>query len=501
MRMEVRERLAQIEEERERLFQGGGPAKISEQHQLGKLTARERIERLLDTNSFSEFDLWSTPINPKQGIRGDGVVAGHGKIAGRPLFVWAQDWTCSDGRAGIIHVQKIARLTEKALRSRVPCIGIFDSEGTKVEDFVNAPTNYFFDKVAYSQTQASGVIPQISLIMGPCLGSAAISAMLADFTFMVRGTSCLNISEHQGKPLDAWTHAKNTGCCDILTENDEDCLKKCRELFTLLPLNNNQKSPQIATGDDPDRKEEELLGIAPLDKCKAYSMYRLLSLIVDNGNFFEIKRHWATNLIVGLARLDGKTVGIIANNPQSKGGCLDIDSADKMARFVRFCDAFNIPLIWFVDTPAFLPAVEQERGGIIRHGSKVVSANSLATVPQITVYVRKCYGGGNLGMPGENLGGDISLAWPTMIIAPMIPEGAVAIVYRKQLQLAENPEQEKVRLAEKFETESHGLLWKWLLVQEYIDPRETRPLLVRALELLSEKNEVRAWRKHDNIPL
>jgi acetyl-CoA carboxylase carboxyltransferase component len=499
--MEAKERLAQIEEERKKLLLGGGPAKISEQHQQGKLTARERIERLLDPNSFSEFSLWETPIIPREGIQGDGVVTGHGKIDGRPLFVWAQDWTCFDGRAGIIHTWKIAKLIERALRTRAPCIGIYDSEGLRMEDFLAAPTNYSFDKIAYFQTQASGVIPQISLIMGPCVGSAAISAILADFTFMVRGTSYLNTSEHPEKPLDAWTYARHTGCCDVLTENDDDCLKRCHELFSFLPLNNERKPPQVATGDDPNRKEEELLEMVPVDKSKTYNMYRLISLIVDDGNFFEIKRYWAANLIVGFAHLGGQAVGIIASNPQSKGGCMDVDSADKMARFVRSCDAFNIPLIWLADTPAFLPAVGQERGAIIKHGAKMVNANSLATVPQITVYIRKCYGGGNLAMPGENLGGDITLAWPTTILAPMIPEGAVAIVYRKQLEAAENPEQEKTRLTDELVAASHGQLWKWMPIQEYIDPRETRPLLIKALELLSDKKEVRIWRKHDNAPL
>jgi acetyl-CoA/propionyl-CoA carboxylase len=335
---------------------------------------------------------------------------------------------------------------------------------------------------------------------------AALSAMLSDFVLMVKDTSDMRIASFSEEADEdengaAWMHAKNSGCCDLIAENDEDCLKQCRDLLGFLPSNNNGIIRQHATDDRPDRKEEELMTIVPVDQSKTYNMKKLIALLVDNGNFLEIKRHWAANLIVGFARLDGYSVGIVANNPQNRGGCMDMNAADKMARFVRFCDAFHIPLIWLIDTPAFLPAVEEERGGIIRHGAKVVSANSLATVPQISVYIRKCYGGGNLAMPGENLGGDMTFAWPTAVVSPMIPDGAVAILYRKEIQAAENPAKIHEERVKEFEKSTGGILWRCIPVQEFIDPRETRFVLIKALRRLSDKHEETAWRRHDNIPL
>jgi acetyl-CoA carboxylase carboxyltransferase component len=285
--------------------------------------------------------------------------------------------------------------------------------------------------------------------MGPCLGGQALSAQLADFIFMVQNTGYMSIGSDSGASLqeigNAKIHSRFSGSCDVVCRDDEECLQKVRELISILPLNNNEKAPFVETGDDPEREVEELLDLVPTNSIKSYSMYQVISLIVDQGYFFEIKHYWATNLIVGFARLGGQTVGMLANNPQSKGGCMDVDSADKMAHFVRFCDAFNIPLIWLADTPAFLPGVDQETRGIIRHGSKVPFHNTMFSVPGLTVYLRKCYGGGNLAMPGNNMAGDIGIEWPTSEIFLMNPEGAAAIIHRKEIEASENPEEELSR--------------------------------------------------------
>jgi acetyl-CoA carboxylase carboxyltransferase component len=360
--------------------------------------------------------------------------------------------------------------------------------------------------MSHIQTLASGVIPKISLVMGQCTGELAIVAGLADFILMVRKTSYMylmppSIGMTDQQIGDAWNvHAKSTGVCDVLAENDEDCLKKCRQLLSYLPLNNAEQPPVVNTGDDPNRREEELLELVPVDSAKPYNMYKLISLVVDNGDFFEIRRYFARNLITGFARLDGHTVGIIASNPQDKGGCMTLDASDKMSHFVRFCDAFNIPLIWLSDTPAYLPAVDEETRGLIRHGSGMIMANSEATVPQITVTVRKLYGGGRMAMPPQNLGGDLGVAWPTFEPGLMGAEGAVSIIYRRELtgitDEAKRKEQEKTRIAE----------MQWGLdmqmresTQKFIDPRDTRPFLIRALRWLRNRKQEWAPRKHENI--
>lgn len=501
-----------IEELRFRLQQGGGPEAIDNQHKAGKLTARERVEKLLDPGTFFEIEPFSKPIDTgievnKHSIRGDGLVSGYGEVNGRPICVWSQDATVLGGSVGIIHGAKMVTLMERALKSRVPCVGMIDSEGMRVEDIITTPTDYSYDRMMYLQTIASGVIPQISLIMGPCVGAATLSALLADFVFMVRNTSYafvspppseVNLYEIGGADM----HSKSSGCCDVLADGDEDCIAKVRELLGLLPLNNTTKMPTIDTGDDREREVQELLDLVPVNSKKPFNMHRAISLIVDNGKFFEIKKGWAMNLIIGFARLGGQSVGMVANNPQYKAGCMDVDSADKLARFVRFCDAFNIPLAYLADCPAFLPSIDQERKGIIRHGSKVVFSNSVASVPQAQIYIRKCYGGGNLAMPGNCLGGDLGIAWPISQVLLMHPEGAVAIIYRKEIAAAENPQEEfKKRLAQFEDAGSVENVWEFFTIQNCINPKDTRSTLIKSLKALKSKVEERHWMKHDNMPL
>jgi acetyl-CoA carboxylase carboxyltransferase component len=439
----------------------------------------------------------------------DAVAAGYGTVNGRPLYVWSQDATVLGGTMGTMHARKITMIMEKAIHARVPIVGIIDSEGARVEDAIQYYRFFSPESLVYFQTMASGVIPQISLIMGPCVGEMAISASLADFVFMVNKTGYMHVApppagKSREETGDALVHARDTGCCDVLAENDEECLQTCRELLSYLPSHNREKPPVVNTGDDPNRREEELLGIAPFDTKKSFSMHRIIHLIVDESKFFELKPLWADNLITGFGRLGGQTAGFIANNSQSLGGSLTLDAADKMARFVRFCDAFNIPLIWLADTPAFLPSVEEETRGLIRHGCKVVFSNTEASVPQITIAIRKLYGGGSVAMPGTALGGDIMVGWPTVERGLMGAEAAVAIIYKKELRALREKDDAALRerhaqRASEMQQSLKSLEREW--VQEFIDPRDTRPFLINALKTFAKREEERPRRKHENIRL
>ncbi len=508
----MKQKLAEIDETRNRLRQGGGAAAIERQHGKGKLTARERIDRLLDPGTFQELDIWGTPlltgftIDGKEGSA-DAVAVGYGEANGRPVYVWAQDATVMGGTLATMHARKIAMVMEKAIHARVPIVGIIDSEGVRVEDAIQYYRFYSPEAMVYFQTMASGVIPQISLVMGPCAGEMAISTCMADFVFMVRETSYMHVAplpegttaEEAGSPT---VHARDTGCCDVLAETEEECLQRCRDLLSYLPSNNTESPPVVDTGDDPDRRDEELLQIVPFDAMKAFSMYNVISAVADNGELFELKGQWANNLITGFIRLAGGTVGIIANNPEFLGGSLTLDAADKMARFVRFCDAFNIPLVWLADTPAFLPAVDEETRGLIRHGCKLVFSNVEATVPQITIAIRKLYGGGQLAMPGTTLGGDLDAAWPTVQRGLMGGEGAVSIIYKREFEAIEDEsarqEKQAQRVAE-MKQKFQALEREW--AQEFIDPRDTRAFLIKALKTLANKYQERPHRKHENMRL
>ncbi len=498
----------------DRLKSGGGGARVRSQRARGKLTARERIEKLLDPGTFVELDLWGSPmatgaLSDYKQAPADGVAVGYGMVDGRPVYVWSQDAAVLGGTVATVHARKITGVMEEAIHARVPIVGIIDSEGPRIEDAIQYYRFYSPESMVYFQTMASGVIPQISLVMGPCVGEMAISAMMADFVFMVNKTSYMHVApppfgrthEETG---EAVVHARDTGCCDVLADSDEECMKMCRKLLSYLPSNNREKPPVIDTGDALDRRDEELLRIVPFDMKKAFDMRRVISLTVDEGSFFELKPLWANNLIVGFGRLAGQTAGFIANNPQVLGGSMTLDAADKMARFVRFCDAFNIPLIWLADTPAFLPDVEEETRGLIRHGCKVVFSNVEARVPQITVAIRKLYGGGSVAMPGTALGGDIMVGWPTVERGLMGAEAAVAIIYKNELRALreKNDAALKERHAERaaeMQQRLKSLEREW--VQDFIDPRDTRPLLIKALKTFTCREEDRPPRKHENIRL
>jgi acetyl-CoA carboxylase carboxyltransferase component len=495
----------------QRLIEQGDPEAIRTQHEKGKMTARERVNDLMDPGSFEELDLWHRPLETGFDIgeaagRGDGVTIGYGSANERPVTVWAQDATVLGGTVGTVHARKVSMIMEEALNARTPLVGIFDSAGVRAHDAIQYPDYYSTAAMAYIQTLASGVIPKISLVMGQCTGELALVAGLADFVFMVRNTSHMHVAQPPpgmtGQELgDAWNvHAKVTGRCDVLAEDDADCLQKCRSLLSFLPSSNTEKPPVVETGDDPNRREEELMELVPVNSAKPYSMYRLISLIVDNGDFFEIRRYFSTNLITGFARLDGHTVGIIANNPQDKGGCMNLDAADKMSNLVRFCDAFNIPLLWLSDTPAFLPSVEEETRGLIRHGAGMIMANSEATVPQITLTVRKQYGGGRLAMSPQNLGGDLGVAWPTFEPGLMGAEGAVSIIHRRDLAAIEDEARREAQKKKLVEEMQWGLdMQARESTQKFIDPRDTRPFLIRAFKWLRNRKQEWAPRKHENI--
>lgn len=520
--MDMRQKLEELAQRRANLTQGGGPNQVERQHQKGKLTARERIAMLLDPDSFVELDLWAKSrmtgfdIDERE-LPGDGVVTGYGDVYGRRVYVYAQDFTILAGTMGSVGGKKILKVMQRALESRVPCIGLVDSGGVRVQDAVTRSLFDGFPSMFYYHTLSSGVIPQITLMMGPCAAGAAYSPALTDFVFMVKDTSSMYVAsptliktaqfvdigeQELGGSL---VHSTISGCCDLVPENDEDALLKTRDLLSFLPSSNTEPPPVYQSDDDPNRRDGDLLDIVPADISQPYDMHEVILRLVDSKHFFELKPAFAPNMITGFGRLDGHTVGIVANNPQALAGTIDINASVKEARFIRFCDAFNIPLVFLVDTPAYLPGVEQEHGGILRHGSKVLHAIAEATVPMITVYIRKAYGGGNHAMCTEPLGSDLLLAWPTAQLGLMSPEGAVAIIYRKELANDSNPrELQKQRLEEYKATFGefpyHAAAMQW--VDEIIDPRDTRPMLINALRgLAKKKKDDRPWKKHGNIPL
>jgi acetyl-CoA carboxylase carboxyltransferase component len=504
----MQEKLEAFDQERD-LIENDTEA-IKKQHGQGRLMARERIRSLLDPGSFEELDQLHRPYETGFDIgeargRGDAAVVGYGTVGNRPVTLWAQDATVMGGTIATVHARKATMILEKALYANTPIIIIFDSEGVRAHDAIQYPEFFSVSSIAYYETLASGVIPKISLVMGPCTGETAILAELNDFVFMVRNTSYMHLmpsypSPNSQKIGDPDGHARVTGCCDVLAENEEDCLQKCKQLLSYLPSNNMEKPPYADTGDDPNRRTEELLEIAPVDSSKPYSMYKLISLIVDNGEFFEIKRHWSRNLITGFARFGGYAAGVIANNPQDKGGCMTLDAADKMSRFVRFCDAFNIPSIWFADTPAFLPAIDEETRGLIRHGSRMIQANSESSVPQIGITIRKHYGGGRLAMPGQFLGGDVSVAWPSHEPGLMGAEGGVAIIYRNELAAIKDEALREKQKAQRVIELQWGLdMMIREATEKIIDPRDTRPFLVRALKWLRSKKQEWPTRRHENF--
>ncbi len=503
---------------REQARLGGGPERIAKQHAKGKLTARERIELLLDRGSFRELDMFVTHRTTdfgldKQRFLGDGVVTGYGTINGRLVYVFSQDFTVLGGSLGEAHAQKICKIMDLAMKNGAPVIGINDSGGARIQEGVISLAGYA--DIFLRNTLASGVIPQISIVMGPAAGGAVYSPAITDFIIMVKNTSYMFITgpevvkavTHEEVTFEelggAWIHATKSGVAHFAAENEEDAIFLAQTLLSYLPQNNLEDPPMRPTTDDPLRTDPELDTIIPDSPTKPYDMKEIIRRVVDDGIFFEVHEHFAQNIIVGFAHLGGQSVGIVANQPAVLAGVLDIDASVKAARFVRFCDAFNIPIVTFVDVPGFMPGTAQEHGGIIRHGAKLLYAYAEATVPKVTVITRKAYGGAYDVMSSKHLRADINFAWPSAEIAVMGPEGAVNIIFRKQIAQADDPVAEKARLVAEYRAKfanpyiaaSRGF------IDDVIEPHETRPRLINALEMLRNKRDTNPPKKHGNIPL
>ncbi len=504
----------ELEKRRHLARMGGGQKRIDAQHARGKLTARERIEVLLDPDSFEEYDMFvehrCTHFGmEEQKVPGDGVVTGHGTINGRLVFVYSQDFTVLGGSLSETNARKICKLQEMAMKMGAPVIGINDSGGARIQEGVDSLSG--FAEIFQRNVLASGVVPQISLIMGPCAGGAVYSPALTDFTVMVRGSSYMYVTgpdvvktvTHEEVSHDelggANVHSKHTGVADLAYDNDIEALLQVRRLFNFLPLNNREKAPNWPTDDPADRVEMSLNTLVPDNANKPYDMFQLVKQVVDEGDFFEIQPDFAKNVIVGFGRMEGSTVGFVANQPMELAGVLDIESSRKAARFVRFCDAFNIPIVTFVDVPGFLPGTSQEHNGIIKHGAKLLYAYAEATVPKITVIIRKAYGGAYIVMASKHLRGDVNYAWPTAEIAVMGPEGAVEVIFKGKLDSEEEVQSQvedyKERFASPFAAASRGYL------DDVVRPQNTRWRLCRTLGFLRNKELENPWKKHDNLPL
>ncbi|MGB9678924.1 MAG: acyl-CoA carboxylase subunit beta [Thermoanaerobacteraceae bacterium] len=516
--MGIQEKIQDLKERRNKVSEGGGPKRILSQHEKGKLTARERIYKLLDEGSFIELDAFVEHRcydfgMEKQKYPGEGVVTGYGTIDGRLVYVYAQDFTVLGGSLGEYHAKKITKVMDMAIKMGAPIIGLNDSGGARIQEGVDALSGY--GNIFYRNTLASGVIPQISVIMGPSAGGAVYSPALTDFIFMVDKTSQMFITGPQviktvtGEDVTSeelggsMTHNRISGVAHFRAPNDEECLLMVRNLLSYLPSNNLEDSPIYDTKDDLNRISNRLIEIIPDSPNKPYDMKEIIKEIVDNGEFLESQSMYAENIITAFGRLNGKTIGIIANQPRVLAGVLDINASDKAGRFIRFCDAFNIPILSIVDVPGFLPGTNQEYGGIIRHGAKMLYAYSEATVPKITLIVRKAYGGAYLAMCSKDLGADMVLAWPTAEIAVMGPEGAANIVFKNEINESENPSeirQQKINdyrdnFANPYKAAARGY------VDDVIIPSETRPRLISAFDMLSSKRDSRPHKKHGNIPL
>jgi acetyl-CoA carboxylase carboxyltransferase component len=515
--MSTQDKMAQLHKIRERAVAGGGAQRLAQQHAKKKLSARERLDILLDPGTFEELDafvpLGGSPTEAIEKFQAEAVVTGSGLIDGRAVFVFAQDFTVMGGSLSEAVAQKICKIMDMALKNGVPLIGLEDSGGARIQEGVFSLGGY--GDIFLRNTLCSGVIPQISVIMGPCAGGAVYSPAITDFIFMVKGTGQMYITgpdvikavtaeEVTHEQLGgAMIHATKSGLAHFVAENDSECLAEVRRLLTFLPQNNMEDSPFVETDDRPDRAEEALLHIIPGETNKTYDMHEVIRLVADKGDFLEVHQYFARNLLVGFARLGGQAVGIVAQQPNYYAGVIDIDASVKGARFVRFCDAFNIPLVTLVDTPGFMPGTDQEHKSIICHGAKFLFAYAEATVPKIAVITRKAYGGAYIVMSSKHLRGDINYAWPTAEIAVMGAEGAVNIIHKDQIAAAHQPAEVRRKLTEEYEARfanpyvatSRGY------IDDVIDPRSTRPRLIRALERLQNKADTIPPKKHGNIPL
>ena len=511
-------RMQKLEEMRAQAQVGGGQARIDRQHAKGKLTARERIEQLLDSGTFRELDMFAAHRTVGFGIEeqkylSDSVVTGWGKIDGRLVYIFSQDFTVYGGSLGEVHAEKVCKIMDLAIKNGAPVIGINDSGGARIQEGVVSLAAYAY--VFLRNVLASGVVPQISAIMGPCAGGAVYSPAMTDFILMVKETSFMHITgpdvirtvtreEVTSEELGgAMVHNQKSGVAHFAAEDEEDGFYQIRKLLSYLPQNNMEDPPFVPTDDPADRGDEELGDLVPDNPNKPYDMKDIIRRVVDDGDFFEVQEHWAQNIIVGFARLGGFSVGIVAQQPMILAGVLDIDSSTKAARFVRFCDCFNVPIITFEDVPGFLPGVTQEHGGIIRNGAKLLYAYCEATVPKITIITRKAYGGAYDVMSSKHIRGDISYAWPSAEIAVMGPEGAVNIIFRKQITEAEDPEAERTRLVQEYrDTFANPYVAAARgYIDDVIEPHQTRPRLIEALQMLQNKRDTNPPKKHGNIPL
>ena len=510
------ERIARLGAMRQRAARGGGEARVDQQHARGKLTARERIELLLDPRSFVEIDAFVTARGADgdpDAVLGDGVVTGHGLIGGRPVFVFSQDFTVFGGSLSEAYAAKVCKVMDLAMKVGAPIVGLNDSGGARIQEGVVSLGGYA--DIFLRNTLASGVVPQLSVILGPCAGGAVYSPAITDFTVMVEGTSYMFVTgpnvvravTHEDVDFErlggATTHTSLSGVAHVATPDEASALDTARRILSFLPQNNVDDPPRADSRDPVDRSDPELDRVVPDDPSQPYDMHDVIARVVDDGELLEIQPGWAQNIIVGFGRLAGRSVGIVAQQPSVLAGALDIAASTKAARFVRTCDCFNVPLVTFVDVPGFLPGVDQEHGGIIRHGAKLLFAYCEATVPKLTVITRKAYGGAYDVMSSKHIRGDLNLAWPTAEIAVMGPEGAVNVIYREQIDEAPDPATERARLVTEYQERfanpyiaaSRGY------IDDVILPSETRPRLIAALEILAGKRDANPPKKHGNIPL
>ncbi|MFE4577267.1 acyl-CoA carboxylase subunit beta [Streptomyces chartreusis] len=517
MRADSRGRTAELRELRERVRRGPSEKATAAQHVKGKLTARERIELLLDAGTFHETEQLRRHRAQGFGLENkrpytDGVITGWGSVHGRTVFVYAHDFRVFGGALGEAHAQKIHKLMDMALAAGAPLVSLNDGAGARIQEGVTALAGY--GGIFLRNTRASGVIPQISVMLGPCAGGAAYSPALTDFVFMVRDTSQVFVTGpdvvkavtgeeigHDGLG-GADVHAGTSGVCHFVHDDEETCLEEVRYLLSLLPANNREQPPRVPSTDPLDRAGTALLDLVPADGNRAYDMRAVIGELVDDGEFFEVHEHWATNVVVGLARLDGHVVGVVGNQPARLAGVLDTRASEKAARFVQMCDAFSIPLVTLVDVPGFLPGVAQEHGGIVRHGAKLLYAYCNATVPRVSVVLRKAYGGAYIVMDSQSIGSDVTYAWPTNEIAVMGAEAAADVIFRRRIAEADDPQAVRASLVKEYAAE---LIHPYYaaergLVDDVIDPAETRGTLVRTLDMLRSKHADLPYRKHGNPP-
>ena len=516
--MNIEDKIKELERRNLEATLGGGQDRIDQQHARGKMTARERIESLLDKDSFQELDKFVVHRchdfgMEKKKIPGDGVVTGYGTINGRKIFIFSQDFTVFGGSLSGPFGEKVCKVMDLALKNGAPIIGLNDSGGARIQEGIVSLGSY--GEIFKRNVLASGVVPQISVIMGPCAGGAVYSPALTDFTIMVKNTSNMFITGPQviravtseevtSEELGgAMTHNSKSGVAQFAEESDQDALNRVKDLLGYLPQNYLEMPPVMDSSDDPGRTDKSLNQIVPTNPKKPYDIKEIIRSVLDENHFLEIQKHYAMNMVIGFGRLDGRAVGIVANQPRVLAGCLDINASLKCARFVRMCDCFNIPLVTFVDVPGFLPGVNQEYGGIIKHGAKIIYAYCEATVPKITVITRKAYGGAYDVMSSKHHGGDINYAYPTAEIAVMGPEGAVNIVFKKEIEKAEDPEATREQLVEEYRNNFASPFKAAELgyIDEVISPEDTRPKLIRALMMLKDKRDAIPKRKHGNTPL